>query len=173
MHVTYLRDFVASGRDPHTLPRLWIEATSDAPESLAVAARAAEVVFVGVVSKTTFDSGPDGLPVAHSTVRVTDVLKGSPAGEVQVQQAGGPVPQPNGTGGLAQLTTDELILPGDQVVILGSFRSDLGAYQTSPTAGVYFVREGRVYPEESNRFGHPLRGQPLAVFSAALRLQAR
>ncbi len=163
LHEQYLRDFVASGRDPRSLPRGMMEATGDVPAALADAVRGAQLVARASVVRTTFTSGPDGFPVATSTLRLTDVLKAPAAQaagvEVQILQVGGPIPQPKPIDGvLAQLTTDELVLTGDDVIILANYRTDLGVFQGLPGAGIYFVRNSRVVPEDSNRFGATLLG---------------
>lgn len=104
----------------------------------------------------------DGFPVA--TLRLTDLLKAPAAqaagAEVQILQVGGPIPQPKPIDGvLAQLTIDELVLAGDEVIVLANYRTDLGVFQALPGAGVYFERNGRVVPEDSNRFGAALLGR--------------
>lgn len=168
----YLRDFVASGRDPRSLPRLTLEATGDVPSSLAEAVHGAQLVARGSVVRTTFTSGRDGFPLTTSTLRLVEVLKApvaqSAGMEIQILQIGGPVPQPKPVdGGLAQLATDELLLSGDDVIILANFRPDLGVFQPISGAGIYFNRNGRIIPEELNRFGGTLAGaSPLTVLTA-------
>lgn len=170
----FLKDFVASRRDPRSLPRLSMEATGDVPPSLDAAVHAAQLVARASVIHTTFTSGRDGFPLTTSTLRLTEVLKApnapSVGAEIQVLQVGGPVPQPKPMdGGLAQLTTDEVLLTGDEVIILANFRSDLGVFQPLSAAGIYFNQNGRIVPEESNRFGSTVAGASPSVVLARMR----
>jgi hypothetical protein len=175
-NVQYLKNFVASGRNPRSLQRIEIAASGDLPETLAEAVGAAQLVARASVIHTTFVSGADGFPLSTSTLRLVEVLK-APASqsvgtEIQVLQVGGPVPQPMPMGGgLAQLTTDELVLAGDDVIILANFRPDLGAFQPLWGAGILFTRgNGRIVPEESNRFGDSLaRATPAEVLATMRR----
>ena len=169
--VQYLKNFVASGRDPRSLQRIEIAASGGIPQTLAEAVGAAQLVARASVIRTTFVSRADGFPLATSTLRLVEVLK-APASqsvgmEIQVLQAGGPVPQPMPMGGgLAQLTTDELVLAGDDVIILANFRPDLAVFQPLWGAGILFNKNGRIVPEESNRFGHSLaRATPAEVLA--------
>ena len=76
-----------------------------------------------------------------------------------------PQPMPMG-GGLAQLTMDELVLAGDDVIILANFRPDLGVFLPLWGAGILFNKNGRIVPEESNRFGDSLaRATPAQVLA--------
>lgn len=175
-HRQYLRDFIASGADPRSLPRVLIPATAPVPESLSEAVRRADVIVRGRVLSTSFAiPADDNVPLATSTVQVVETVKQRQSGvcaRLSVLQRGGPVPQANG-GGLAQLSTDELILAGDEVILLLQYREDLGgSYRPVPGAGTYFVSNGRVVPEHSNRFGATVVGQPTAAFMAALRAAA-
>jgi hypothetical protein len=171
--VQYLKNFVASGRDPRSLQRLEIAASGLIPETLAEAVGAAQLVARASVIRTTFVSGANG-PLATSTLRLVEVLK-APASQsvgmdIQVLQHGGPVPQPMPMGGgLLQLTIDELVLAGDDVIILANFRPDLGVFQPLPGAGILFNKNGRIVPEESNRFGHSLAGATPADVLATMR----
>jgi hypothetical protein len=173
-NVQYLKNFVASGRDPRALQRIEIAASGDLPETLAEAVGAAQLVARASVIHTTFVSGADGFPLATSTLRLVEVLK-APASqsvgtEIQVLQVGGPVPQPMPMGGgLVQLPTDELVLAGDDVIILAKFRPDLGVFQPLWGAGILFNKNGRIVPEESNRFGHSLAGTAPAEVLATMR----
>jgi hypothetical protein len=173
--VQYLKDFVASGRDPRSLPRIEIAASGLIPQTLAEAVGAAQLVARASVIRTTFVSGANG-PLATSTLRLVEVLK-APASqsvgmEIQVLQNGGPVPQPMPMGGgLVQLPTDELVLAGDDVIILANFRPDLGGvFQPLWGAGILFNKNGRIVPEESNRFGDSLaRATPAEVLATMRR----
>ena len=173
-HVQFLKDFVASRRDPRSLPRLSIEATGDVPRSLEAAVPAAQLVARASVIHTAFTSGRDGFPVTTSTLRLTEVVKApgaqSVGAEIRVLQVGGPVPQPKPMdAGLAQLIIDELLLTGDDVIILANFRADLGVFQPLSAAGIYFIQNGRIVPEESNRFGSTVAGASPSLLLAKMR----
>lgn len=171
----FLKDFVASGRNPRSLPRLMTEATADVAPSLDAAVHGAQLVARASVIRTTFSSGPDGFPVTTSTLRLLDVLKSPDAAavigaQIQVLQIGGPVPQPQPSqGGLVQVTTDELLLSGDDIVILANFRPDLGAFQPLAGAGLYFNQNGRIAPEDANRFAGRVAGVSPSALLAAMR----
>jgi hypothetical protein len=176
--VQYLKDFVASGRDPRSLQRIEIAASGGVPETLAQAVGAAQLVARASVIRTTFVSRADGFPLATSTLRLVEVLK-APASqsvgmEIQVLQNGGPVPQPMPMGGgLVQLPTDELVLAGDDVIILANFRPDLGVFLPLWGAGILFNKNGRIVPEESNRFGASLTRATPAQVLATMRQYIR
>lgn len=171
--VQYLKNFVASGRDPRSLQRIEIAASGFIPQTLGEAVGAAQLVARASVIRTTFVSGAHG-PLATSTLRLVEVLK-APASqsvgmEIQVLQHGGPVPQPLPMGGgLLQLPIDELVLAGDDVIILANFRPDLGFFQPLPGAGILFNKNGRIVPEESNRFGDSLAGATPAEVLTTMR----
>jgi hypothetical protein len=120
------------------------------------------VIVRGIVERTTFEVNPSGgLPIATSTVRVLSVQKGVvETNVIVVRQSGGPMAQ-EVDGALAQLDTGELILPGDDVVLLLR-RGDRG-YSPEPATGVYFVRDGRTYAQALNPFGNELAGQPVVT----------
>lgn len=173
-NVQFLKDFVASGRDARSLQRIEIAASGDVPPTLAEAVHAAQLVARAVVIHTTFVSGTDGFPLTTSTLRLVEVLKApssvSVGTEIRILQVGGPVPQPMPMAeGLAQLTTDELVLAGDDVIILANFRADLGVFQPLSGAGIFFNENGRIVPEDSNRFAGLLGGATPAVVLAAMK----
>lgn len=114
------------------------------------------------------DESERGLPIARSVVRISEVIKGH-AAAVSVLQLGGPMP--GGTDGvLAYLGFDELVLPGDEAFFLLADRPDLGAHQPLPNTGIYFIRNGRVYAEETNyHFGSAITGQAIGDFRMLLR----
>jgi hypothetical protein len=118
--------------------------------SLDEATDVAELVVYGKVVRTEFSVPTDGeLPLATSTIRVMRTGKGEAPGEIVVRQVGGPILWANdGEGGLAYLSTDELVLAGDEVIL--SVFHDGVAYTTVPGRGVYFVRNGTVATATSN-----------------------
>jgi len=90
-----------------------------------------------------------------ATVSVRDVGKGSIAGpRTVVRQSGGPVARPGGRGALVRLEGEELILPGDEVVLLLTrSQATTPEYRAIFGAGVQFVRNGRFSGESAKRYG--------------------
>lgn len=150
----YLREFIASGTDPRTLPREFVSGSSGEPDTLRGVIAISEVIVRAQVIRTEFVGQPLDLPLTISTVRVSDVARGSAVGaELKVVQRGGPVPQSNRQGGaLAQLETDEILLTGDDVVLFLRAERRVGGYMTVGAAGIYFIRDGVLVPEKHNKF---------------------
>lgn len=173
----FVRDFMASRQDPRTLQRVVISATAPLIPNLGAAVAAADTIVRGRVESTSFAPSDSGTPVATSTIRITQIVKAGrlTPGQQQLslRQIGGPVPQANG-GVLAQLETDELVLPGDDVVLLLSGRSELGAdLQALPVAGIYFVTKTGILAEHSNVFGNAVNGQVPELFTARIQALVR
>jgi hypothetical protein len=61
------------------------------------------------------------------------------------------------------------MLTGDDVIILANFRPDLGVFQPLSGAGLFFNENGRILPEESNRFGDSLTPATPAALLATMR----
>jgi len=95
------------------------------------------------------------VPEMTATVSVRDVGKGSIAGpRTVVRQSGGPVARPGGRGALVRLEGEELILPGDEVVLLLTrSQATTPEYRAIYGAGVQFVRNGRFSGESAKRYG--------------------
>jgi hypothetical protein len=141
------------------------------PRTLEAAVAASPLVVAGVVLRTSFTPDEGGsFPTALSVVRVTDVIKDGSVGQVVVRQLGGPELGPTG-GILSQTDTDELLLPGDEVVLL--LREFAGAHHTIPASGTYFIQGGRVVPEQANPFGASLGDKSKDELIAALRAAVR
>lgn len=166
--VQFTRDFVAQGRDPRSLPKVVVSRGYDrGPRTLEAAVAASHLVVAGVVLRTSFTPDDSGsFPKALSLVRVTDVIKGGSVGQVVVRQLGGPELGPTG-GILSQTDTDELLLPGDEVVLL--LKDFTGAHHTVAASGIYFIQGGRVVPEHVNPFGDSLAGKSKDELIAALK----
>lgn len=162
----YLANFVTQHRDPHSLPVVWVQSYAAPPVTLQAAARAAQVIVKGQVVHTDFAPNPSGgMPVATTSVRVTGNIKGQASPSVVVTQLGGPVADGQG-GALAELATDELALPGDQVVLLLARPVAAAPLRTIPGAGVYFIRNGVVAGESSENY--KVTGEPADQFIAEL-----
>ncbi|PZS09774.1 MAG: hypothetical protein DLM70_01250 [Chloroflexi bacterium] len=155
----YLRTFVAQHQDAHELPVVWVQSWAAPPATLQVAAQAAGTIVLGNVLNVNFAPNPSGgLPIATARVQVARTIKGRAASVITVTQLGGPVAHGQG-GALAELDADQLILPGDQVVLLLVPLAADGMLRTVQGGGVYFVRNGVMASENSEFYkvtGHSL-----------------
>lgn len=172
----FVRDFVSSGQDPRTLPRVTFTATGPRTETLEAAVSAADVIVRARVVAITF-TPTGGVPNAAVAVRIADRIKaGALAAGTQtltVRQVGGPLRQATG-GALAELDIDELLLPGDDVFLLLTARPGLDAdYNAIPSAGIYFITPTAVRAEHSNVFGASVTGQAPGQFDARMRALLR
>ncbi len=154
----YLENFIRSGQDPRSLPRGNVHAFGISPATLEDAFAQAEIVATATVSATSFASNPTGvgMPVAAHIVDLEQVIKGSAGDTLTVNQLGGPVAQEGDAGALAQLSNDELLLPGDSVLLM--LRQDDSQWRPLPGAGVVFFRDGLAFPEASSAFGAEISG---------------
>ncbi len=163
----YLREFVASGGDPRALPRIAIQSYAAPLATEDAAARRADLIVRGIVESTAFAPNPSGgLPIAISTVRVSDTRKGFAGAVVEVRQLSGPVAQEKG-GAFAHLDTDEPLLPGDDVILLLEQAND-GMMTAQPGTGIYFVRDGVVEAEALNPFADAMNGRSAGDVLASL-----
>lgn len=163
-NMKYLQDFEARHGDPRSLPVIRIDTYQGPPASFGSAAAHATVVMQGVVREVHFAADPNGgIPGMTASVNVTSVGRGALAGStIFVRQLGGPVARPNGRGALMRLDGEELILPGDQVVLLLTQpQPHVNLYRPVYGAGVYFLRNGVLAGEAATRYG--LAGQRLAA----------
>ena len=155
-NVKYLQDFEARRGDPRTLPVITISTWQGPLPSLGDAAAQATAIVHGNVLAVHFVADPGGdLPQMTATVSVRDVGKGLIGGSVMVvRQIGGPVAQAGGRGALVRLEGEELILPGDEVVLLltRSLATTL-EYRAINWAGVQFIRNGRFSGKSAKRYG--------------------
>jgi hypothetical protein len=175
----FLTAFVASGRDPHALPRTHLDAIAVVAETLKESVAAADAIVIGVTEQTRFVVNPSGgLPTAKSVVRISEVVKSDAALPLVGQtldlfQAGGPMPYPAPGGSLRELDVDELVLPSDQVVLFVTYQPRVSGFSPLAGSGVYFVRAGTLTPEVRNRFGTSIRGRSvsdlLVMIAAASR----
>lgn len=155
-NVRFLEQFEARGGDARTLQVIKISSWRTLPLSLGAAAAQAQVIVHGNVAAVHFIANPSGgMPQMTALVNVGQVGKGSLASpSIVVRQAGGPVSQPNGRGALVRLDGEELILPGDEVVLLLT-RLDvpLPEYRAVYGAGIQFIRNGKMSGETAERYG--------------------
>jgi hypothetical protein len=168
-NVRYLHEFVAQRRDPHTLPVIEVQTFAPAPLTMKQALSQATVVVHARVRTVTFQASPGGgMPLAAATVDVLQTAKGRPAPTVTVLQLGGPVAEGAG-GALAQLDTDPLLLPGDDVLLLlQPSPAAAGVYRTVTGAGVNKITGGIVRAQDGNPFGAQITGRSVPGLLAAM-----
>ena len=160
----YLNDFEARRGDPRTLPIITIDAWQPPPPSFGPASAKATAVVRGIVREVHFTPQADGgIPQMTAMVEVLSVGRGSVAQTtIRVRQMGGPVAQgESGQGALVRLDGEELILPGDEVVLLLlQPEPKVNEFQAVYGAGVYFVRNGILSGEAATRYGFAGRTLP-------------
>jgi hypothetical protein len=164
-----LRDFVTQRRDPHTLPVIEVQSFAPPPPTMEQALSQATLVVHAKVRAVTFQSDPGGgLPLATATVDVLQTAKGRPAPTITVLQLGGPVAEGAG-GALAQLDTDPLLLPGDDVILLlRPSPATPGLYRTVIGAGVDKITNGTVRAQDGNPFGAQITGRSVPDLLAVM-----
>jgi hypothetical protein len=162
----FLQDFVASGKDPRALERLSVRSYGAPVRTLDESVGRASHIIAGAVTNVSYTDGENGsLPRSQANVTIRQLVKGEASQpEITVFQLGGPVPS-NG-GRLAQLETDELLLPGDEVVLL--LTSEDGQFRALPGSGIIFFQNGVAAPEKSNLFGNEVRGKSLIEITSLL-----
>lgn len=158
----FVNKFVASGASARALPRMNFNSYDPGPATLSAASKRAVAIVVGLVTATTFSPNGAGLPIADSTVAVDRVVAGSLPSMIHVFQLGGPMESDHGPV-LAQLKVDELLLPGDDVVLLLVAGPD-GTNRIIPSAGSYAVAAGRVTAIQANPFSTSVNGLALDQF---------
>jgi hypothetical protein len=169
----FFDQFVASGQDPRSLPRVsishidcWCPPVTNLRETIA----AAHAVVLGTVSRVEF-SHDNGLGRSRASISVERVIKDAALPrDLVVTQIGGPVIVGNGTPSgqpaLGQMENDELLLKGDKVLLF--LRVGDGSASTLPGAGIIFIHDGLAVPEAANRFGADIRGLTLAQLLALI-----
>lgn len=140
-----LAAYRASGCDPRSLKQIGVSHV-DGPRPLTfeeAVARADTIVVGQVRSLDPLDVWSQGrLPVSTAHVDVAQTLKGTPRRTIDVKQFGGIALQPEGLG-LGHLGA-ELILPGDEVVLLLEHRA--GAFWAVYPVGAVRLRGSALEP---------------------------
>lgn len=153
-NVQYLQEFEASHGDPRSLPVIKIPTYSPGAVSLGAGVEQATVIVHGRVDVVHFTADPNGnVPFMTATVRITDVGKGAVGSTIVVRQTGGPVAQLGGTGALVELEGEQLMLPGDEVILLLASVPTTQDYRPIYGAGVQFVQNGNLAGDASTRYG--------------------
>lgn len=149
--VKYLQEFEARHGDPRSLPVITVSTWQPPALSLRDAVTRATAIVHGNVLAAHFLVDAAGQPEMTATVSVLDVGAGP---SIVVRQLGGPVARPGGRGALVRLEGEELILPGDEVVLLLTpSQATTLEYRAIYGAGVQFVRNGRFSGESAKRYG--------------------
>jgi len=149
----FLEEFNAAGRDPRQLARIApIDGWAAPPATLKEAVAEANLVVVGRVTAISFARHEGGLvPRATVTLNVDATMKGDTGSQLIITQLGGPVVWADEAREGRLVSVDsELMLPGDEVLVL--LASGGGAYSPVKAAGIYFLANGTVRPEENNPF---------------------
>ncbi len=167
-NVKYLEDFEARHGDPRSLPVIKLSTYQPPAASVGAATAQARLIVHGRVSSVHFIADPTGnLPQMSANVTISEVGKGSLAsGQIVVRQIGGPVAQPHGAGALIELEYEQLMLPGDEVLLLVTPMPDGGQYRAVYGPGVQFIRGGSLAGESSARYG--IDGKPYSEIWKAL-----
>jgi hypothetical protein len=154
-NVQYLNDFEARHGDPRSLSVIKISTYQPGSMTVGVAVAQADAIVRGHVDAVRFTADPNGgMPQMTATVRVEMVGKGSVNPSIVVRQLGGPVAQAGNTGALVQLEHEQLILPGDEVLLLLTHsQANAGEYRPVYGAGVMFVLSERLSGDAAKRYG--------------------
>lgn len=163
-NAAFLNQFVASGASARSLPRKNVSSYDRGPATLSTASKAAAAILVGRVTATSFSPNGAGLPIADSTVTVDRMVAGNVPSTIHVFQLGGPMQSDTGPV-LAQLEVDEVLLPGDNVVLFLTIGPD-GTNRVVPGAGTYRVAGGRVSASRANPFAASVNELGLDEFLA-------
>ncbi len=79
--------------------------------------------------------------------------KGSATTPIVVTQSGGPVAQPGGKGALVELEDEDLMLPGDEVLVLLVHAESGSGYAPVYGAGVQRVSAGKMSGHSAELYG--------------------
>jgi hypothetical protein len=163
----FFEQFVASGQDPRSLPRISVSPYSGPIASLEETVASADAIVVGTVTRQEFSRPGDGPERSRASISVDTIIEDSPflPDELVIDQTGGPVLGQNGPA-LFQLDVDELMLKGDKVVLF--LRAGNGRISTLPGSGIVFIQDGLAVPEASSRFGADIRGLTLRQLLALI-----
>lgn len=160
--------FVASGCDVRALPTAGVGTIDFAyhPQTVGEAVARADFIVTGHVTATVFKGDFQSTlnQEAYETIVVDRTLKGDVSGTVTIQQDGGPNP---GNGGLLlSAPADQVLLPGDDVLLLG-IRTGPGLYRSQYPVGKYFIRSTKVYAVEGNPC-NTVDGQSVAAVATSI-----
>lgn len=164
----WLAEFVASGRDPSTLPQSEMMVSYPPPlEDLPTAVDQATLIVIGTSRAISFE------PMAGATVtfEVEQALKGPPGDSVRIQQGGGPMPGPDwslDTGTLGYAPGERLLLPGDRALLFLETAAG-GTYHVQSFTGIYRLEDGAVAALDLNPFGAEVDGSTESDFVARIR----
>lgn len=161
-NAAFLSQFAASGASARSLPRKNFNAYDPGPATLSDASKKAVAIIVGRVTATSFSPNGAGLPIADSTIAIDRSVIGNMPATIHVFQAGGPMHSDTGPV-LAQLEVDEVLLPGDNLVLFLVLGPD-GTNRVVPATGTYRVAGGNVTAIHANPFAASVNGLALDQF---------
>ena len=157
MQRNFATGFLANGGDPRALQRVAIEPYSAGYASLELSVERAHRILVGKVNSVAYQA-EDGIGLTYSlaNVSVSKVIKGtSGQTKVTVRQTGGPMITNEGPA-LVQLSTGELLLPGDEVLLM-LFEVE-GINIALDGTGIVFFDEGFARPMAASLIKDQLAG---------------
>jgi len=166
----FLASFVASKQDPHILPVVEVDDfAGPAAQTLSGTLALSDLVVQGTVLNLSFARNPSGgMPTATATLSIDVVVRGQAKSSIVVEQSGGPVAQDVG-GALVEDGDDQLILPGDRVVLFLRNDAAAGVYRPLLGVGVMFIKpDGSVAAEDTNPFGGEINGRSINQVLAML-----
>jgi hypothetical protein len=153
----WVSDFVASKRDPRSLPLVDLETYSPGATTITEARAQTELVIEGVVVRVEYSSPAGDLSESLAVVKVSRATRGQPNEEILIRQVGGPAWNNKG-GELQQLEGDPLLLHGQRVLLLLRKGIVEGEYFTVYGAGVYTIIGNALQAPHSNAFAHSVNG---------------
>jgi hypothetical protein len=94
----FFDQFVASGQDPRSLPRISVSPYSGPIASLEETVATADAIVVGTVSRQEFSRSGEGLERSRASISVDTIIEDSTSlpDELVIEQTGGPVLGQNG-----------------------------------------------------------------------------
>ena len=154
----FVTEFMASGTDPRSLRKMTIPASGGSgDQSLKTTADRANLIAIGTVESVQYRS-EELSPISEANVRLREVLKGaSDSPLIVVTQIGGPVLSTAGPV-LMQTSRDEVLLPGDEVLLM-LVRSSDGRNSALGGVGIVFFSNGLARPEASSPLASQIEGK--------------
>lgn len=158
-NIQFLNDFESRHKDPRTLPIIKIDTFQPPAQSLGQGAINATSIVHGHVDAVDFVADPSGgMPRAIATVTVVSVGKGSAGSRIYVFQQGGPVATPDGRGALVEFTDDQLLMPGDDALLLLTLPAGSTQYRPVYGPGVLTTQGAVLHGDSAKRYGVDGRG---------------
>jgi hypothetical protein len=119
----------------------------------AAAAQAALIVHARVTAVHFIADPNGGMPHMNATLGSVEFGKGCAVAPLVITQSGGPVAQPGGKGALVEQENEDLVLPGDEVLLLLDQPGAAREYAPVYGAGVQFISGGKMAGHSAQRYG--------------------